>query len=68
VGEEHLVLRAFAAIPGANVYVFMIILDVGIGHAHTRSQRTFLVYRFLFHERSWIMANQMCYIHLSPGV
>ena len=51
-------LRAFAAIPGANVYVFMSILDVGIGHAHTRSQRTFLVYRFLYHERSWIMANQ----------
>ena len=51
-------LRAFAAIREANVYVFMIILDVGIGHARARSQRTFLVYRFLFHERSWIMANQ----------
>ena len=66
-GEMHLMLLAFAAIPGANLYVFMIILrglnfvhifDVGVGHTHTRSQRTFLVYRYLLHERGWIMVNQ----------
>jgi hypothetical protein len=59
-GKKHLVLRAFGSDTWSQCfYVLMIILGglgfVHIGYAglvqpHTRTQRTFLVYRSLFHE------------------
>jgi hypothetical protein len=59
-GKKHLVLRVFCSDTWSECfYVLMIILGglgfVHIGYAglvqpHTRTQRTFLVYRSLFHE------------------
>jgi hypothetical protein len=66
-GEVYLVLRAFAAIREANVYVFMIILDAGIGHAPAHNGHfLFIDFYFMRGAGSWPI--KTCYIHLSPGV
>src|SRR5450756_1165684 len=75
-GGMHLGLRAFAAIPGANVYVFMIILgglDLFISLMLVLDTRTpahsghflFIDLNFIRWAGSWSI--KTCYIHLSRG-